>query len=82
MPVGHPDGGSQRRGVTELFEFGVAERLEEHRVDECRRRLAARAVRERHHVVEQTWPPLPELVDAFQHAVFALGGVIGLSTSS
>jgi hypothetical protein len=57
-----------------LFEFGVAERLEKHGVDECGRRLAARAVRKRHHVVEQTRPSLPELVDALQHTVFTLSG--------
>ena len=67
-------GGLQHRGVAELLELVVAERLEEHRVDECRRGLPARTVRERHHVVEQPRPALPELVDAFQHPVFALGG--------
>src|ERR1700693_4375350 len=65
---------TQRRRVAELFEFVVAERLEEHRVDKRRRRLAAGTVRERHHIVEQARAALPELVDALQHAVFALGG--------
>ena len=74
--------GAQRRGVAELFEFVVAERLEEHGVDQCRRRLPAGTVRERHHLVEQTWPSLPELVDAFQHTVFALSGRHCLSRRS
>ena len=69
--------GAKRGGVAELFEFVVAERLEEHRVDERRRRLAAGAVRERHHFFEQPRASLPELVDPFQHAVFALAAVIG-----
>src|SRR6185312_3249971 len=64
--------GAQDGGVTELFEFFVAKRLEEHRVDQRRRRLAARPVRERHHIVEQPWSALPELVDPLQHAVFAV----------
>ena len=65
--------GAQHGGVTELFEFVVAECLEENGVDESSRRLAARAVRERDHVVEQPRAPLPELVDPFQHSVFASG---------
>ena len=69
-------GGTQRGGVAELFEFVVAERLEEHRVDQRGRRLAACPVRERHHVVEQPRPALPELVDPFQHTVFAFRRVL------
>ena len=64
---------AQRRGVAELFQFLVAERFEEHRVDQGCRGFPAGAVGEGDDVVEETRAALPELVDPFQHTVFAVG---------
>ncbi len=65
---------TQRRGITELFELRVAQRLHEHCVHQRRGGLSARTVRERDHVLEQTWAALAERCDAFEDSVLAVGG--------
>ena len=58
------DGSVEHGAVAELLQLLVAERLDEHRVDQRGRRLAAGAVRERDDLVAQPWPASAERLDA------------------
>ncbi len=69
----HPLAAGQRedRAVAQRLQQRVAERLHEHRVHQRRRRLAARAVRQGHVVVEQARATPAERLDPLDH--LALG---------
>ena len=56
-----------------------AEALEEHVVDERRRRLAAGAMGEGHHLVVEAGPAPPERLDPVEHLVLAGVAAVGVS---
>ena len=68
-------GRQRRRGcVDQRCSLAGRERIDEHRVDQRRRRLAPGTMRQRDHVVDQTRSPAAERFDAVQHGRFTIVG--------
>ncbi len=64
----------QPGGVLELLELRIAERVEEHGLDQRLGRLAARAVGHRDALFEHLRPPAASTVDAVEHLLLAVDG--------
>ena len=67
-PVGNFSVAASARGAALVAGKG----LDEHRIDQGGRRLAAGTMRKRHHLVGQAGPPSPECLDTVEDHCFAI----------